>query len=337
MSLRPLFEDVRYVDGFGNQSIMAFVPAFQAACALTERAAICTPSGTIGDWFFADRAGTDLAVRTDFALVKMGNFYVDRYLSSAADASATSRGDPNGEMAYVSQPGVAPMVDQTIHVFKTRLASRFASGGFVEGPAGNEGLGGLLPDAYWNQIWVYARLSGCLFHGNTDNGRCFLAPEETGEPDLTTPVGTLTGAGPASWQEPLSDFTGNRAEFTDGLRLVDGIVYTSGLAIDPPADVHAREYLCTGLNIEGVRPYHSVASYRVEPSLRAHGIGDRDCPAGEGGMRGQGLFYTLEGERIADRGSGWTLREIAPGKLSLGKGPEGFGDRVGGRAIWVPR
>lgn len=209
----------------------------------------------------------------DFAPVTMGNFYVDRYLCSAPDATAESR----GSMAdtYVSRAGVAPMVDQTISVFKERLTRRFDGGGFDNGPSGVEGL---LPDAYWNQIWIYARLSGCTFHGNTDCGRYHGQPEETGARDLTTAHGTLTGAGPASWQEPLSDFTGNRAEFTDGLRLFDGMVYSAGLAIDPPADVFAAPYKSTGVRIEGVEPYHSVIEYRSEESVRFHGIGRNGGP-----------------------------------------------------------
>lgn len=335
MTDRPLFEDARYIDGHGNVSVMAHVPTFVAGCALTERAGIDTPSATIGDWFLVDPA-TDLVAGLDYEPVEMGGFYVDRYLGAAADASNTSRGTVDGPAPFVSRANVAPMVNVTIDVFKRKLTARFAAGGFVDGPEGKAGKGGLLPDAYWNQIWIYARLKGCTFHGNTDSGVCFLAADETGERDPTTPRGTLTGAGPASWQEPLSDFTGNRAEFTDGLRLVDGIVYSAGYAVDPPASALQRPYRSTGLAIGGVVPYQSIATYRTEPALRLHGIGASSCPAGTGGMSGQGMFHTDTGERIADRGSGWTLREIAPGKLSLGKEPNGFGDRVGGRAIWVP-
>jgi len=331
-----LFENADYIDGFGNVSVMAYVPPFMAGCALSPEAAAHTPSGTIGDWFMLD-ADTGMASGADYEAVEMGGFYVDRYLTSAHDATSTHAGTPAGDLPLVSRAGVVPMVDQTIDVFKRKLVARFEGGGFRNGPQGSEGTGGLLPDAYWNQIWIYARLAGIAFHGNTDNGRCFLAPDETGEADPTTPHGTLTGAGPATWQEPLSDFTGNRAEFTDGLRLVDGIIYSSGYAIDPPNSAFEAPYRSTGLRIGGVTPYHSIASYRAEPALRPHGIGATSTTAGEGGMSGQGMFHTDEGERIADRGSGWTLREIAPGKLSLGKAPDGFGDRVGGRAIWVPK
>lgn len=336
MQRPPLFQNADYLDSFGNVSVMAYVPPFVAGCALSERAAGHTPSKTIGDWFLV----TDdmpLMPGIDFEPTGMGGFYVDRYLCSAHDATAADRGTPDSPHPFVSRAGVAPMVDQTIAVFKQKLAARFQGGGFRNGAPASAGIGGLLPDAYWNQIWLYARLNGIGFHGNTDNGRCFLAPDETGEPDPTTAYGTLTGSGPASWQEPLSDFTGNRAEFTDGLRLVDGVVYSAAYALDPPASAMLPPYRSTGLRISGVTPYYSVASYRVEAALRPHGIGATGCPAGAGGMAGQGLFHTDEGERIADRGSGWTLREIAPGKLSLGKDQNGFGDRVGGRAIWVPK
>jgi hypothetical protein len=313
---------------------MSYVPPFVAACALSETAAALTISGTVGDWFLPDESHGLLD--DDCQRVAMGNFFVDRYLCSAHDATDTGRGSVADEQAFVSQAGVAPMVDLTIDIFKRKLAARFSGGVFADGTPGDAGTGGLLPDAYWNQIWIHARLSGIPFHGNTDSGRCFLAPDETGARDCTTPFGTLTGAGPATWQQPLSDFTGNRAEFTDGLRLLDGEIHSAGLAIDPPNDARVAPYLNTGLRIGGVEPYKSVASYRVEPALRCHGIGASDCLAGTGGMSGQGFFHTDEGERVADRGSGWTLREIAPGKLSLGKLPDGFGDRVGARAIWVP-
>jgi hypothetical protein len=331
-----LFKNSDYVDAFGNVSIMAYVPPFKAACALSEAAATYTPSRTIGDWFEWPARST-LVADVDYDLHSMGGFYVDRFLSSAADATAFDRGTSEGDTPFISQAGVAPMVDLTIDAFKSRLAARFAGGAFVDGPSGVDGVGGLLPDAYWNQIWIYARIARTAFHGNSDNGRCFLAPEETGQRDPTTEYGTLTGAGPATWQEPLSDFTGNRAEFTDGLRLVDGIIYSAGYAIDPPNSAFLAPYQSTGLKIGGVTPYESIASYRAETALRVHGIGATSCAAGTGGMSGQGMFHTDEGERIADRGSGWTLREIAPGKLSLGKAPNGFGDRVGGRAIWVPK
>lgn len=337
--LPMVFEEVIYTDRNGFRSAMRWIAPFDAGHALTQAAAALTPSRTIGDWFDLRRAGRTLAEGGDYEAVAMGGFFVDTYLVSAPDASSVSRGTAldGSDRSYVSQPGVAPMVDRTIGHFKRHLALRFAGGGFsgADGP-GFPGRGGLIPDVLWNEIWILARLGACGFHGNTDHGRWHGDTAERGVRDPTTAHGTLTGSGPRSWRDPLDDFTGNRAEFTDGLRLVDGIVRSAGRTIDPPDDARDPAYADTGLSPDGVAPYTSVASYRTERALRAHGLGASGAPAGSGGMSGQGFFYTLDGERVADRGSGWGLGALAPGKLSLGKTPAGFGDRVGARAVLVP-
>jgi len=334
-----VFEDVTYVDRFGARSAMRWIAPADIGYALTAAAAVLTPSGTIGDWFDLRKPLRSVEFGRDYEVVRMGGFFVDTYLVSAPDASSTSRGTSleGTDRAYVSQPAVAPMVDQTIGHFKRHLAVRFEGGGFSgrDGP-GFPGRGGLIPDALWNEIFVLARVSGCHFHGNTDHGRSHRDAAERGVHDPTTAHGTLTGTGPRTWRDPLDDFTGNRAEFTDGLRLVDGIVFSAGRTIDPPDDARDPAYVDTGLAVGGVPPGSSVTQYRTEPELRAHGLGACGGPAGTGGMCGQGFFFTEDGERVADRGSGWSLGVLAPGKLSLGKAPSGFGDRVGARAVLVP-
>ena len=71
-------------------------------------------------------------VGKDYDLVCMGGFWVDMWLTSAFDATRKSCGTvARGSQAYVSQRGVAPMVNQNIVHFREHLATRFIGGGFA--------------------------------------------------------------------------------------------------------------------------------------------------------------------------------------------------------------
>jgi hypothetical protein len=89
----------------------------------------------------------------------------------------------------------------------------------------------------WAAIALWAMKNGTQPRGNTQWGRAYESPHETGvRPDGGNPgVGsgdgkTLTGSGPASWRhdntlQGIADLVGNVWEWNDGLKLVDGRFY----------------------------------------------------------------------------------------------------------------
>ena len=339
-----------YIDAHGHESIMAWVPPFRAARALTAVAGVATPSQTVGDWLLPSRApGTD---GVDYELVDMGGYWVDDYLCSSPDASADDMGtvaDGITVMAYVSQPGVAPRVAQTIVHFKEYLASRFSGGGFAGDTAGSRwaGKGGLITDQHWFELWVLTRIHRILLRGNTAgyDGTNPSIPvyhgdlSEIGVLDGSQPASygaSITGGGPKSWEVPVSDFCGNRWEFTDGLRWFDGGIYTAGKTINPPSSYADPAYTSTGLTITGVTSGQSIDSYRTEAALRPHGIPATTVTAGTGRMDGQGISFSAVGERVARRGGDPLAGPTAPGAMDFSVAPDGLGWYIGARAVLVP-
>ncbi len=335
-----------YIDGAGHTSIMRWIPPFTAYRALTAAAAVATPSGTIGDWLLPADLPSGMAINVDYASHQMGGYWVDQYLCSSFDASTVSMGTvAAGSAAYVSQPGVAPRVVQNIVHYKTYLANRFSSGGFTGGAGtGHAGKGGLMTDAHWFELWVWTRIHRHFLHGNT-NGYNNSQPRWDGD---ITEIGILdkaqttlfganiTGGGPKSWDIPISDFSGNRWEFCDGLRLFNGAIYTSGKTINPPASYADVAYTATGLIIGISSTGGSVSSYRTEAAIAPHGIPKTTTVAGAGPMDGQGFWFNSVGERISRRGGGCTDGAQCPGALHLNNAPAVAGWYVGARAVLVP-
>ncbi len=342
-----------YVDGDGHESEMRWIPKFTACRALSMAAAAATPSGTIGDWFHPKQVHECFRSGVDYERVIMGGYWVDMWLSSAHDATRKSRGTVcEGSSAYVSQRGVAPMVYQNISHFRTHLASRFNKGGFA-GSGGSvdwSGKGGLIPDQHWFELLIWTRINGWKLSGNTNGYNAegkvpssHKNKNETGIPDESFSENygfSITGGGPRSWDVPVGDFCGNRWEFTDGLRLYNGVIHSSGKMINPwtkAEDGYKHEaFKDTGLSLTGVESGQSIASYRTEDSIKLHGIPASSITAGEGGFDGAGIWYWKNGETVALRGGSYFYGPRCPGALYLYYAPWNNSDVVAARAVLVP-
>lgn len=343
-----------YVDGQGNESVMKWIPPFNACRALTIVAAPATPSNTVGDWFHPADIPAAAVLNTDYEVNSMGGYWVDQYLCSSPDASRASMGtlaDGVTIKNYVSQPGVAPRVSQNIAHFKTYLAARFATGGFAGKltATGWAGKGGLITDQHWFELFIWTRINRWFLRGNTSGyanetttpatPHYFLDANEIGVRDTSDVAGhgsSITGGGPASWEIPVSDFCGNRWEFTDGLRLFNAAIYSAGKTINPPANYADAAYTATGLSVTGITSGQSVASYRTEAALKLNGIAATSTTAGAGGFDGGGIWLTATGEIIALRGGDCSNGALCPGALFLFCAPAYANWHVGARAVLVP-
>jgi len=354
----------RYIDGNGNVSIMKWIPPFTACRALTSTAAVATPSGTVGDWFHPSLINPAWTEGTDYEVIKMGGFWVDMYLCSSYDATRDSMGTvaSGTSAAYVSRPGVAPRTEQTITHFRQYLKQRFNYGCFdFELPYGTNpntitkyaGKGGLITDAHWFEIWIWTRINRWLLRGNTYGELASnKVPQWHGDPNdigildgaCSSSYGlSVTGGGSKFWDVPISDFCGNRWEFTDGLRLYNAGIYTAYKTVNPFTNYtdgysHAS-FVNTGLSISGVTSYpdiSSIASYRTEPKIKLHGVPASTTTPGHGGFDGQGFRYSSSGERIPRRGGGCWTGALYPGALYLDFAPSDFAWDRGARAVLVP-
>jgi hypothetical protein len=347
--------DARFADPEGTVSIMRYIPPFLACRALTAAAKAGTPSNTVGDWMLPSAVPAGCVEGVDVQTVGMGGYWVDLYLCASRDATAASMGTlangTVGKIAYHSLAGVAPRVSQSIAHFKQYLAARFAAGsGFVagDGPQGVSwvGKGGLLTDQHWYELRIWARITGITLHGNTA-GYSGTVPKlptchrdgDTGTQDTSQSLtygASVTGAGPANWLVPISDFCGNRWEFTDGLRLYNNGVYSAGKALNPPGSYSDPAYSNTGLTITGVSSGASVATLRTEAVLAPHGIPASTTTAGAGPFDGAGFWATATDERVALRGGGCNYGAQCPGALGLTFAPSVASWDVGARAVLVP-
>ena len=346
-----------YVDGDGNESVMKWIPPFRACRALTSTAAPASPSGTVGDWFHPEDIQSAWVLNTDYEIISMGGFWADMYLCSSPLATSQSQGSAcNGtdvnKKYYVSQPGVAPMVSQTIAHFREYLKARFSYGGFSGGPAGTAwaGKGGLMTDAYWFELWVWTRINRWLVRGNTNGYNAsnhipqwHLDANDIGVLDgsLSASYGaSVTGGGGKFWDIPVSDFCGNRWEFTDGLRLNGGAIYSAGKTVNPftsPSDGYGHaSFTATGLSVSGCTHGQSIASYRAESALKLHGIPASTTTAGTGPFDGGVFYFDLTSERIALRGGGCDDGALCPGALGVNSGPADTNWPFAARAVLVP-
>jgi hypothetical protein len=346
-----------YVDVDGNESVMKWIPPFRACRALTANAAVATPSWTVGDWFHPEDIQAGWVNNTDYEIISMGGYWVDMYLCSSPTATSSALGSVcNGtdlnRKAYVSQPGVAPMVSQTIEHFRTYLKARFNYGGFAGAPAGTgwAGKGGLMTDAHWFDLWIWTRINRWLLRGNTYGysasnhiPQWHLNANDIGILDTAQSASygaSITGGGGKFWDIPISDFCGNRWEFTDGLRLNVGAIYTAGKTVNPftdPSDGYGHaSFTNTGLSVSGCTSGQSVASYRAEAALKMHGIAASTVTAGTGGFDGQYFGFDMTLERIALRGGHCGSGVRCPGALGIADTPSLNSWFVGARAVLVP-
>ncbi|MGD0263523.1 MAG: hypothetical protein ABSD47_01050 [Candidatus Methylomirabilota bacterium] len=348
----------RFVDPEGTISWMRWIPPFTARKAVTTLGAGATPSGTIGDWFHPILTPAGAVETTDFVTYSMGGFWVDQYLCSSRDASAASMGTvADGgatKIAYHSQRGVAPRVNEAIAHFKTYLVARFASGaGFLRGDGPQVSAaywathGGLITDQHWFEIYVWTRINRILLRGNTAgyDGTNAKAPQyhgdgsELGQQDTAHPLAygvNVAGGGPPSWDLPVSDFCGNRWEFTDGLRLYNTEIWSAGKTIDPAGPYNSAAYTDTGLTIAGVTSGQSVTALRGEAAIARHGTPASTGAAGGGPFDGMGFWYAPSGEMVAIRGGFCDAGAQCPGALSLGASPSDAEWDIGARAVLIP-
>ena len=318
------------------------------------------PRNATGQWFCA--TGTTPTKWTNGSTLEseyMGGFWVDMYLCSSPDATATSAGSvcdgTAGKRAYVSAPLRVPRVEQTISHFRQYLKSRFDYGGFIEwgqdsSYTGWAGKGGLITDAHWFEIWIWTRINRWLLRGNTYGyiasnriPQWHLDPNDIGILDgsLSSSYGaSITGGGGKFWDVPISDFCGNRWEFTDGIRLYNGAIYTAGKTVNPftnYTDGYSHpSFENTGLSSPGVTSSNSIASYRTEPKIKLHGVPASTTTPGHGGFDGQLFSYNSSDERISRRGGGCWTGSRGPGALYLDFAPSDFDWDRGARAVLVP-
>jgi len=246
----------------------------------------------------------------------------------------------------------------TIVHFRQFLKQRFDYGCFdYELPHGTNpssitkyaGKGGLITDAHWCDLWIWTRINRWLLRGNTYGciatnkiPQWHLDANDIGILDAYQSASygsSVTGGGGKFWDIPISDFCGNRWEFTDGLRLNGGAIYTAGKLVNPFAAAsdgysHAS-FTNTGLSVSGCTSGQSAASYRAEAALKLHGIPASTTTAGAGGFDGQGFWFILTSERIAVRGGG-SAGAQSPGALGLADAPSSIDWAVGARAVLVP-
>ncbi len=349
--------DALFADPEGTVSVMRYSPPFLACRALTAAAKSGTPSGTVGDWMLPSAVPAGCVEGTDYTTYGMGGYWVDLYLCASRNATSSSVGTlangTAGNIAYHSITGVAPRVSQNIAHYKTYLATRFGAGsGFVPGygPQGVSwaGKGGLITDQHWYELRVWARINSIVLHGNTAgySGSVPKLPTchrdgDTGVQDTSLSLtygASVTGAGPANWLVPVSDFCGNRWEFTDGLRLYNETVYTAGKAINPPGSYSDPAYTNTGLGMPpaGVTSGGSVATLRTEAALALHGFPLTTTTAGAGPFDGAGFWWDATSERVASRGGYCNTGARCPGALTLNSAPSNANWTVGARAVLVP-
>lgn len=294
--------------------------------------------------------------------VGLGAFWADMYLCASADATRSSLGTvcSAAHHAYVSIPDVAPRTDQTIEHFRTYLKQRFDNGCFdfeLSSLGGDytaitkyANKGGLMTDAHWFDLWIWTRINRWLLRGNTYGysasnhiPQWHLDANDIGILDAYQPASygtSITGGGGKFWDIPISDFCGNRWEFTDGLRLYLGNIYTAGKMVNPwtaASDGYGHaSFTATGLAISGCTNVQSIASYRAEAALKLHGIPASTTTAGAGGFDGQGFWFDMTLERIALRGGDCAYGALCPGALSVSNAPSFNGWRLGARAVLVP-
>jgi hypothetical protein len=340
-----------YVDGDGHESEMRWIPKFKACLALTDAAAAATPSCRKGNWFNPKNIQPAWVSGVDYITALMGGWWGDLWFASACDADRKSRGTVcSGSAAYVSQRGVAPMVNQNIAHFRKHLANRFEKGGFAgSGGSGNwAGKGGLITNQHWEELRIWASINGWELRGNTNGYHApgkvpssHKDPNETGTRDESFAENfgySITGGGPRSWDIPLGDLCGNRWELCDGLRLKDGVVYSAGKTVNPWTDpkdgCDHKAFVNTGLSIDGVESGQNVTSYRTEDSIMFQGIPASSVAAGSGD--GAGFWYWKNGETIALRGGSSNNGARCPGALLINIDPWYYNDGVAARAVLVP-
>lgn len=175
-------------DDKGNPSVMVFIPRFNLADIIDGAPASPHPAFIVN------------------GVVKDG-IWISKYQNVVHDGRA------------YSLPGMNPATGITID---TASAACKAKGNGWH----------LMTNAEWAAIALWCKKNGFMPRGNNNYGKDHIATHETGRlvnPNL--PEKVLTGSGPVSWSHDgttsgIYDLNGNVHEFVEGLRIVNGKIFT---------------------------------------------------------------------------------------------------------------
>lgn len=175
-------------DDKGNPSVMVFIPRFNLADVIDGAPASPHPAFIVN------------------GVVKDG-IWISKYQNVIHDGRA------------YSLPGMNPATSVTIDVASAACKAKGAGWH-------------LMTNAEWAAIALWCKKNGSMPRGNNSYGKDHAATHEAGRlVNPSSPDKVLTGTGPVSWTHDgttsgIYDLNGNVHEFVDGLRLVNGKIWT---------------------------------------------------------------------------------------------------------------
>lgn len=175
-------------DDKGNPSVMVFIPRFNLADVIDGAPASPHPAFIVN------------------GVVKDG-IWISKYQNVVHDGRA------------YSLPGMNPATSISIDAASTACKAKGAGWH-------------LMTNAEWAAIALWCKKNGFMPRGNNSYGKDHVATHETGRlVNPGSPDKILTGTGPVSWAHDgttsgIYDLNGNVFEFVDGLRLVNGKIWT---------------------------------------------------------------------------------------------------------------
>lgn len=203
-------------DDKGNPSIMVFVPRFNLADVIDGAPASPHPAFIVN------------------GVVKDG-IWISKYQNVIHDGRA------------YSLPGMNPATNLNIDTASAACKAK--------------GTGWhLMTNAEWAAIALWCKKNGFLPRGNNAFGKDHAATHESGRlVNPGTPDKVLTGSGPVAWSHDgttsgIYDLNGNVSEFIDGLRLVNGKIWThkdNDFGTDPNS---LATWVDTGVFIDSTLP-----------------------------------------------------------------------------------
>lgn len=203
-------------DDKGNPSIMVFIPRFNLADVIDGAPASPHPAFIVN------------------GVVKDG-IWISKYQNIIHDGRS------------YSLPGLNPSTNVSIDAASAACKSKGAGWH-------------LMTNAEWAAIALWCKKNGFTPRGNNNYGKDHIATHENGRlvvPEV--PDKTLTGTGPVSWSHDgttagIYDLNGNVHELVDGLRLVNGKIWThkdNDFGTDPNS---LATWVDTGVYIDNTVP-----------------------------------------------------------------------------------